>query len=95
MRGGYLVKGVNKTVIEINNTGNDIFEKIILYVKPQYSMLNTRKLNKEAKVILKNYSFDDYGIEFNEDFHKSRKNFYIISGIAAFAIILTVIALIF
>ena len=35
-----MVKGVNKTVIEVNNTGSKIFEKIVFYVSPQYGNLN-------------------------------------------------------
>ena len=28
-----MVKGVNKRVIEVNNTGNKFFEKIVFYVE--------------------------------------------------------------
>ena len=52
----FLVKGVNKKVIEINDTGNEVFEKVVLYIKPQYSVLSNKDLKREAKVILKNYS---------------------------------------
>ncbi len=43
-----MVKGVNKTIIEINDTGNELFEKIILYVSPKYSNLNPLKLKAAA-----------------------------------------------
>lgn len=29
-----MIKGVNKNVIEISETGNDLFERAILFVKP-------------------------------------------------------------
>ncbi len=43
-----MVKGVNKTVIEINDTGNELFEKIILYVAPKYGGINPVKLRSAA-----------------------------------------------
>ena len=36
-----MVKGVNKTIIEVNNTGSKFFEKIVFYVTPQYGNLST------------------------------------------------------
>lgn len=30
-----MIKGVNKNVIEISDTGNDLFERAILFVRPQ------------------------------------------------------------
>ena len=32
-----MVKGVNKRVIEVNQTGNKFFEKIVFYITPEYS----------------------------------------------------------
>ena len=29
-----MVKGVNKTVIEVNNTGSKVFDRIVFYVSP-------------------------------------------------------------
>ena len=49
MKGGiFVVKGVNKTVIEVNNTGSKFFEKIVFYVTPQYGNLNTKQLLRET-----------------------------------------------
>ncbi len=44
-----MVKGVNKTVIEINDTGSNMFDKIILFVAPQYSGLSVSRLRSEAE----------------------------------------------
>ena len=41
-----MVKGVNKTIIEIKETGNEYFEKIILYVSPKYSGASPVKIQK-------------------------------------------------
>ncbi len=43
-----MVKGVNKTVIEVNNTGSKLFEKIVFYVTPEYGNLSAKQLNKAA-----------------------------------------------
>lgn len=43
-----MVKGVNKTVIEVNNTGSQLFEKIVFYVTPEYSNLSAKQLRKAA-----------------------------------------------
>ena len=34
-----MVKGVSKTIIEVNDTGSRLFEKIVLYVTPEFSKL--------------------------------------------------------
>ncbi len=41
-----MVKGVNKTVIEVNNTGSKVFDKIVFYVSPAYSNLTAKRLSK-------------------------------------------------
>lgn len=41
-----MVKGVNRTVIEVNNTGSEVFERIIFYVTPKYGNLNSRQLQQ-------------------------------------------------
>ena len=43
-----MVKGVNKTVIVVNDTGNEMFEKIVFYITPKYSKINLKELNKAA-----------------------------------------------
>lgn len=41
-----MVKGVNRTIIEVNDTGNEMFEKIVLYVKPKYGNMGAAQLQK-------------------------------------------------
>ncbi len=43
-----MVKGVNKRVIEVNNTGNKFFEKIVFYVAPEYGNLSAEQLYNAA-----------------------------------------------
>lgn len=48
-----MVKGVNKTVIEVNNTGSRVFDRIVFYVNPSCGNLNARHLNKA----MQNFTF--------------------------------------
>ena len=43
-----MVKGVNKTVIEINNTGNSYFERAILFIDPEYCCFSEKRIKNEA-----------------------------------------------
>lgn len=45
----FLVKGVNKTVIEVNNTGSKVFDRIVFYVSPACSNLSAKNLNRAIK----------------------------------------------
>ena len=53
-----MVKGVSKTVIEVNNTGSKLFEKIVFYVTPEYGNLNAKQLKRAAANFSFNYSND-------------------------------------
>ncbi len=44
-----MIKGVNKQVLEINETQNGFFEKAIFFVKPEYSGMSEGKLRESAK----------------------------------------------
>lgn len=46
-----MIKGVNRQVIEITETGSEYFEKMLLVVKPQYSSMNLKKLKKKAGTV--------------------------------------------
>lgn len=43
-----MLRGVNKQIVEVNNTGNRYFEKAILFVNPQYADISRHKLDVEA-----------------------------------------------
>ncbi|MDR1628804.1 MAG: hypothetical protein LBS36_01105 [Oscillospiraceae bacterium] len=49
-----MIKGVNRQVLELNDTGNEYFEKAIFFVKPEYSGLGEGKLRERAKIVMKN-----------------------------------------
>ena len=44
-----MVQGVNKTVIEVNNTGSKVFDRIVFYVTAQYGNLSARELLKATE----------------------------------------------
>ena len=44
-----MLKGVNKQIIEINDTGSDYFEKVLFFVKPAYQSVAQNKLETGAK----------------------------------------------
>ncbi len=44
-----MVKGVNKTIIEVNNTGSKVFDRIVFYVSPECSNLSAKNLNRAVK----------------------------------------------
>ncbi|MCD7871995.1 MAG: hypothetical protein LUG21_01560, partial [Clostridiales bacterium] len=49
-----MIKGVNKQVLEVTNTENPYFEKIIFFVKPEYVNCDREKLKSEAHRFAKN-----------------------------------------
>ena len=49
-----MVKGVNKTVIEVNNTGSKVFDRIVFYVSPTCGNLSAKNLNRA----IKSFTFD-------------------------------------
>lgn len=53
-----MVKGVNKQIIEINNTGNSYFERVLLFVAPGKCDKSTEELKREAESYLLNLSSD-------------------------------------
>lgn len=50
-----MVKGVSRTIIEVNNTGSKLFEKIVFYVTPEYGNLNAKQLKRAATEFSFNY----------------------------------------
>ena len=49
-----MIKGVNKAIIEVNDTGNKYFEKAILFVKSDYKNTSQKTLEKHAKEFISN-----------------------------------------
>ncbi|MGN1117075.1 MAG: hypothetical protein ACI4RU_00540 [Acutalibacteraceae bacterium] len=43
-----MIKGVNHQVVEVNDTSCEYFERIIFFVKPEYSFLSEGKIRERA-----------------------------------------------
>lgn len=48
-----MIKGVNRQILEVANTENEYFERVIFFVKPEYSNMEEKKLNFEAGMYAK------------------------------------------
>ena len=62
-----MVKGVNKTIIEINETGNKVFDRVLLFVNPDKAYTDSASLKREALNYIKGLSPD-----FNTGFLRKR-----------------------
>ena len=54
-----MVKGVNKTVIEINDTGSPFFEKVVFYVSSQFGNMSAKQLENAATAFAQGLSDKD------------------------------------
>ena len=43
-----MIKGINRQVVEVNETGSEYFEKIMFFVKPEYISLSENKIKEYA-----------------------------------------------
>ncbi|MBQ9742537.1 MAG: hypothetical protein IJV88_02535 [Ruminococcus sp.] len=51
-----MIKGINRQIIEVTDTGNTYYEKAWLVVRPEYTRIQSGILEKEARALLKNAS---------------------------------------
>ena len=47
-----MIRGVNKQIVEVSETGNDYFERAILFVRPQAMETSDPELRRQAKSLL-------------------------------------------
>ena len=57
-----MVKGVNRTVIEINDTGNKYFSRVVFFINPEYSFMPSGKLENRAKEYLGTLDKRDFAV---------------------------------
>jgi len=43
-----MIKGINRQVVEVKDTGNECFERILFFVKPEYAGLSEGKIRERA-----------------------------------------------
>ena len=51
-----MVKGVNRRIIEISSTGNEYFEKAVLYIRPNCQDVPEKLIAEEARCFLNGVS---------------------------------------
>lgn len=49
---GNVIKGVNRQVVEVAETGSDYFEKALFFVNPKYYGLTDGKLRERAQTLM-------------------------------------------
>ncbi len=57
MKGDWiLIKGINRQVLEITETGCEYFERVLFFVKPEFSAVSEGNLKERATEIARNAS---------------------------------------
>lgn len=46
-----MIKGVNRQVVEVNQTDCEYFEKVLFFVKPEFASVSEGKLRERADLI--------------------------------------------
>ncbi len=49
-----MIKGVNRQIIEVIDTGNEYFERALLVVRPRFSDVEPGRLHEEARRMVNN-----------------------------------------
>ncbi|MGN0519051.1 MAG: hypothetical protein ACI4II_10055 [Acutalibacteraceae bacterium] len=48
-----MIKGVNRHIIEVTNTGSVYYERALLVLRPEYSSVERELLEKEARKLIR------------------------------------------
>lgn len=90
-----MLRGTNRSIIEISETENKYFERALLFVKPEFVSLSPERLNREAKRMIGALTFSPMGLSRpisarKRAAAKRRRKIFFISGvlilIAAFVV---------
>lgn len=58
-----MLRGINRSIIEINETENRYFEKVIVFVRPEFGGMPKSHLQKEAMRMVSNMSTQPVGLK--------------------------------
>lgn len=58
-----MIRGINRSIIEINETENMYFEKVIVFVRPEYGKVSQSQLKKAAAKMVSNMSAPAVGLK--------------------------------
>ena len=86
-----MLRGTNKSIIELSETENRYFERALLFVKPEFVNLSPERLNREAKKMLGSLTFSPMGLGRSMSARKraaqkKRRKMLLISGIVLLCI---------
>lgn len=48
-----MIKGINRQVVEVKDTGSECFERILFFVKPEYAGVSEGKIRERAGLVAK------------------------------------------
>ncbi len=48
-----MIKGINHSIIEVNETGSAYYERALLFIRPEYASVQRTLLEEEAKKMLR------------------------------------------
>lgn len=48
-----MIKGINRQVVEVKDTGNECFERILFFIKPEYAGMSEGKIRERAGLVTK------------------------------------------
>lgn len=82
-----MVKGVSKTIIEVNNTGSKIFEKVVFYVAPEFGNLSSKQLKRAASRFGFNFPKNPPRKKDSKRFRKKRLSLLLISFLSLFVMV--------
>ncbi len=60
-----MLRGTNRSIIEINETENRYFEKILIFVKPEFGTLPAELLSREASRLVGGMDSSPMGLNRN------------------------------
>ena len=58
-----LLRGTNRSIIEINETEHKYFERILIFVKPEFGALPAERLSKEAARLVGKLGGEPVGLQ--------------------------------
>ncbi len=88
-----MVKGVNKTIIEINNTESEYFDRILLFVKASYGS-DKQKLDKEIAKISRVLTSESLRLPLRESQKKRKRRILLFGSMGIVIIALLVLGLV-
>lgn len=87
-----MIKGVNRQVVEVSDTGCDYFEKIMFFVKPEYISISESKIRERAGLIASGAGAPPpTKITHNKFFQVSKSILFFLCGAVAALIVVNVL----